>query len=202
MLDNAGMNLEKWRHYARARLLELLRNSEGAMAAYREALAADPGFRRAANALAYRCALAGRNADAIESFERVLRLGARDAAAHFNLAFVYARSGQQRKAIEHFRSTVELNSKLDRAWYGLGLAYASLGEHRNAMEAFEHAALLQPMGAPIWYQYGMACHHACDPEKVRIAIEHVNRFDPLTARRLIVEAERADLAYLVKDLVV
>src|SRR5688572_16572663 len=90
----ALMNVDKWRHYARARLLELLRNSEGAMAAYREALAADPEFRRAANALAYRCAQAGRNAEAIECFERVLRLGARDAAAHFNLAFVYARSGQ------------------------------------------------------------------------------------------------------------
>src|SRR5688572_30902288 len=107
------MNWDKWRHYIRARALEMIGQHDLAMAGYRAALAADPSFRRAANALAYRSALAGHDAEAIASFERVLRLNARDAAAHFNLAFVYSKAGQQREAIERFRSAVELNPKLD-----------------------------------------------------------------------------------------
>lgn len=195
------MNLDKWHHYARARLFELLRKYEVARAEYRLALAADPGFRRAANALGYRCALEGRDAEAIDCFERVLRLDARDPYAHFNLGFVYARAGQPDKAIDRFRSAVELNDKLDRAWYGMGMAYATKRDHRAAMEALERAARLQPMGSPIWYQYAMACHHAREPEKVSSAIMHVNRFDPRTARQLVTDAGRADLAYLVRDVV-
>lgn len=198
--DNERMNWDKWRHYIRARALELVRQHDLAMAGYRDALASDPSFRRAANALAYRSALAGRDREAIECFERVVKLDPRDATAHFNLAFVYGKAGDQRKAVERFRSAVELNPKLDRAWYGLGLAHATLGEHREAMEALEHAARLQPMAAPIWYQYGMACHHAHEPDGVRRVIHHLNRFDPATTRRLILDAERADLAHLVKDL--
>src|SRR5688572_1567922 len=95
------MNWDKWRHYIRARALEVVGRHDLAMAGYREALASDPSFRRAANALAYRSALTGHSAEAIESFERVLRLDPRDATAHFNLAFVYGKAGNQRKAIEH-----------------------------------------------------------------------------------------------------
>ena len=196
------MNWDKWRHYIRARALEMVGQHQLAMAGYRDALAADPSFRRAANALAYRAGLSGHTEEAIDAFERVLRIDGRDPVAHFNLAFVYAKAGQQRKAIERFRSAVGLSAKLDRAWYGLGLAHAGLGEHREAMEAFEQAAVLQPMAAPIWYQYGMACHHAHEPERVRKVIMHLNRFDPKTTRRLIVDAERADLAHLVEDMVV
>ena len=194
------MNFDKWGFYVRGRLFELLRRPEEAMVEYRRALDADPGFRRAANALAYRSALTGRNAEAIECFERVVRLDARDPHAHFNLGFVYAKAGQQRKATERFRSAVDLDRRLDRAWYGLGLAHAALGEHRQAMEALEQAASLQPMASPVWYQYGMACHHAHEPDGVRRVVHHLNRFDPRTTRKLILDAERADLAYLVKDL--
>lgn len=196
------MNFDKWRHYIRARLLELLRRPEGAMAEYRRSLDADPDFRRAANALAYRHALAENHAEAIRYFEQVLRLDASDAHAHYNLGFVYARAGEARKAVERFKSAVALRAGLDRAWYGMGLAHATLGEHREAMEAFERAARLQPMSAPAWYQLGMACHHAREPDRLHQIIHHLNRFDPRMARRLILETGSTDLAYLVKDLAV
>jgi Flp pilus assembly protein TadD len=82
----------------------------------------------------------------------------------------------------------------------MGMAHATLGEHREAMSALERAADLQPMAAPVWYQFGMACHHAHEPERLRVAIKHLHRFDPKTARRLILDTGSADLAYLVKDL--
>jgi tetratricopeptide (TPR) repeat protein len=196
------MNFDKWRPYLRARLFELLGNNEGALAEYHKAFRLDPGFRKAANALAWRYSSAERYTDAIRYFGEALRLKAGDAVAHYNLGFVYAKNRQPREAIEHFRSAVDLRSGLDMAWYGMGLAHATLGEHREAMEAFDKAARLQPMSSPVWYQLGMACHHAHEPDRMRQIIHHLNRFDPRMARRLILETGSTDLAFLVKDLVV
>jgi tetratricopeptide (TPR) repeat protein len=196
------MNLGKWRHYARARMLEILGMRESALADYHEAFRLDPGFRKAANALGWRYASAGRYAEAIPFFNAALRLKSDDAAAHFNLGFVYDKNRDPRRAIECFRSAVALKPGFDVAWYGMGLAHATLGEHREAMAAFERAARLQPMSAPAWYQLGMACYHAHDPDRLHQVIHHLNRYDPRMARRLILETGSSDLAYLVKDLVV
>ncbi len=196
------MNFDSWRHYLRARLFELLGNNEGALAEYHKAFRLDPGFRKAANAIAWCHASAERYTEAIRYFNEAIKLKAGDAIAHYNLAFVYAKNRQSREAIEHFRSAVELRSGLDMAWYGMGLAHAELGEHREAMEAFEKAARLQPMAAPAWYQLGMSCHHAHEGDRLHQVIHHLNRFDPKMARRLILETGSTDLAYLVKDLVV
>ncbi len=196
------MNFEKWRHYCRARLYEILGDHERALTEYHEVFRRDPGFRKAANALAWRYASAERYTEAIRYFSEALKLEDKDAEAHYNLGFVYAKNQQPREAIECFRSAVELRAVLDMAWYGMGLAHAVLGEHREAKEAFERAARLQPMAAPAWYQLGMACYHAHDPDRLHQVIHHLNRFDPKMARRLILETESTDLAYLVKDLVV
>jgi len=196
------MDFEKWRHYIRARLLEMLGQGARALAEYHEAFRLDPDFRWAANALAWRYASAERYTEAIRYFREAIRLNAGDAVAHFNLGFIYARNHQPREAIESFRSAVELRSGLDLAWYGMGLAHAVLGEHREAMGAFEKAARLQPMSAPAWYQLGMASFHAHDLDRLHQVIHHLNRFDPKMARRLILETGSTDLAHLVKDLVV
>ena len=198
----SGMNFDKWRHYLRARLLEMLGQRESALAEYHEAFRIDPDFRWAANALAWRYASAERYAEAIRYFAEALRLQTGDAIAHYNLGFVYAKNQQPHEAIASFRATVALRAGFDLAWYGMGLAHATLGEHREAMEAFERAARLQPMSAPVWYQLGMASYHAHDPDRLHQVIHHVNRFDPRMARRLILETGTSDLAYLVKDLVV
>ena len=196
------MNLDKWRCYIRARLLEVLGRRESALAEYQAAFRLDPNFRKAANAIAWRHAAAGRYAEAIRYFNEALRLKSRDATAHYNLGFVYEKNREPQRAIECFRSAVALRPGFDMAWYGMGLAHATLGEHREAMDAFDRAARLQPMSSPVWYQLGLACHHAREPERVRQVIRHLNRFDPRMARRVILETGTTDLAYLVKDLVV
>jgi tetratricopeptide (TPR) repeat protein len=195
-----GMFFQKWSHYIRARLLEIVRRPDGALREYEAALRIAPDFRKAANALAWRYAQAGRDAQAIACFQRVLELRPKDFETHFNLGFLYARTGEHRKAIESFHASTALNDRFDRAWYGMGLAQAALGEHDKAVAALERAAELQPMASPVWYQLGMACHHAREPGRLRAVIRHLNRFDPRTARRLILDTGTSDLAYLVKDL--
>ena len=196
------MNFDKWRHYVRARLLELVGQHERALPGYHAAFRLDPDSRWTANALAWRYASAEKYPEAIRYFKEALRLHVGDVNAYYNLGFVYAKNRQPREAIENFRAATGLKAGFDLAWYGMGLAHATLGEHREAMGAFDRAARLQPMSAPVWYQLGMACHHAREPGRVHEIIHHVNRFDPRMAGRLIVDTGSSDLAHLVKDLVV
>lgn len=196
------MKLEPWCHYVRARFFQLVRRPEWALEEYRAALAFNPRLVKGWTSIAYIHATQGRFDEAERHFLEALRIAPRDAEMQFNLGYVRNELKQHARAIEAFREAVKLKPGLDRAWYGMGLAHAALGDHKSAVEAFDRAAHLQPMAAPIWYQLGMACHHADEPERVHAVIRHVNRFDPRTARRLIVETGTTDLAYLVKDLVV
>src|SRR5687767_1071485 len=93
-----AMSFVKWRHYARARLFELLRRPDDAIREYEQALRAAPGFLKAANALGYRHALAGRHAEAIRYFGEAVRLDGRDAVAHYNLGYNYESNRQPREA--------------------------------------------------------------------------------------------------------
>lgn len=196
------MNLEQWRHYVRARFFQLVKRPERALEEYRAAVAINPRLVKGWASIAYIHAKQGRFWEAERHFLEALRIAPRDAAIQFNLGYVRGELNQHAKAIEAFKEAVKLEPGLDTAWYGMGLGHAALGEHKAAVEAFDHAARLQPMASPVWYQLGMACHHAREPDRVHTIIHHLNRFDPKTARRLIVDTGSTDLAYLVKDLVV
>ena len=196
------MNFEQWRHYFRARFFQIVKRPERALEEYRAALAFNPRLVRGWTSIAYIHATQGRFGEAERHFLEALQLAPRDFAILFNLGYVRNELKQYARAIEAFREAVKLKPVLDTAWYGMGLSHAALGEHPAAVEAFDHAARLQPMASPVWYQLGMACHHAREPERVHTIIHHLNRFDPKTARRLILDTGSSDLAYLVKDLVV
>ena len=196
------MNLEQWRRYIRARFFQFVRQPERALEEYRAAVAINPRLVKGWAHIAYIHAKQGRFAEAEHHFLEALRFAPHDFGILFNLGYVRNELKQHAKAVEAFREVVKLKPAFDTAWYGMGLAQAALGEHPAAVEAFDHAARLQPMASPVWYQLGMACHHAREPERVHTIIHHLNRFDPKTARRLILETGSTDLAYLVKDLVV
>jgi hypothetical protein len=56
------------------------------------------------------------------------------------------------------------------------------------------------MNGAAWYALGMARHHNNEPEKVEAVIRHLVDHEPQTAKRLIKDAQRADLAQLVAHL--
>ena len=192
--------MEHWQYYLRGRLLELFGLKPRAIAAYSEATRVKPDFLRPANRIAYLLASQERFAEAEPYFEAVLRTDPGNAVAHFNLGYTLDKRGQYDRAVGEFREATRLNPKIDRAWYGLGLAHAQLGQHREAAAALHEAATLQPMNPHAWYALGMAHHTLRDTDKVKEVALHLLRFDPKMTRRLILDAGRNDLAYLVKDL--
>ena len=194
--------MEHWRYYIRGRLLEALGRAHQSITAYQAALRVKPDFHRCSNRVAYILAGLERYAEAEPYFRAALDADPGNAVAHFNLGYTYDKRGMLEKAIEAFRAATRLNPRIDRAWYGMGLAHAALGKHEDAAKALREAATLQPMNPHAWYQLGMAYHKLHNPEKVNEVVMHLLRFDPKMTRRLIVDAERSDLAHLVEHLVV
>lgn len=194
------MNFEHWRHYARGWLLHFFGREEEAFNEYAAAYRLRPDDVQAARHLAFIAAKKKRFEVAEKWFVETLRLAPDDAETHFNLGFIREEMGKAREAILSFGEAVRLKPGLDRAWYGMGLAHARLGQHANAATAFGKAVELQPMNGEAFYQLGMARHHANDPDGVKDTVQRLVRFDPKRARKLVQDAERADLMRLIPEL--
>ncbi len=194
------MNFEHWRHYARGWLFHFFGQEGRAFEAFSGAYRLDPQDVRAPRHLA---AIAANRQDfglAEKWFGVALALTPDDGPNWFNLGFVRERMGKPQEAIDAFARAVELVPSQDRAWYGMGLAYARLGQHGEAATALEEAVKLQPMNGEGWYQLGMAYHHANNPDEVKRVVKRLVDFEPKRARKLVQDAERADLMSLIPEL--
>jgi tetratricopeptide (TPR) repeat protein len=193
------MNFDFLRHYARGWLALRFRRRAAAIAAFRQALAAQPQSARTARLLGFLLGEAGDWVCAEEHLQRALAL-APDAATWYNLGYVRDRLGRREEAIAAFEEAVRLDPKFDRAWYGLGLAHAAAGRHGEAVAALEKAAALEPRNPHVWYALGIAHHHAHAPDKVEAVARHLLRYHPLVCKRLIQDTQRADLKPLLAEL--
>jgi Flp pilus assembly protein TadD len=189
------MNYDRVRHGLRGMLLNMLGQREGALAAYRDSLAADPNHAETLRTLGWLEAQQERWTEAEAWLARAVEREPDDAPTWFNLAYARDKGGMDDAAIVAFQRATELNPKNDRAWYGLGMLHARHGRHADAAAALTEASKLQPMNGLAWYALGMAWHHCNEPDKVAAAIEHTLSYDPQTAKRLIHDAERSDYAH-------
>jgi tetratricopeptide (TPR) repeat protein len=194
------MNFDHWRHYARGWLLHFFGREEAAFNEFTAAYRVQPNDVQAARHLAFIAAKRNRHDVAEKWFLETVRLAPDDADSHFNLGFVREQMGKPADALQSFGEAVRLKPILDRAWYGMGMARARLGEHAEAAAAFTEAVALQPMNGDAFYQLGMAWHHANGPEQVKDVVERLVGFDPKRAKRLVQDAERADLMHLIPEL--
>jgi tetratricopeptide (TPR) repeat protein len=194
------MNFDHWRHYARGWLLHFFGREESAFNEFAAAYRLQPDDVQAARHLAFIAAKKKRHDVAEKWFLETVRLAPDDADSHFNLGFVREQMGKPADALQSFGDAVRLKPILDRAWYGMGMARARLGEHAEAAAAFTEAVALQPMNGDAFYQLGMAWHHANRPEQVKDVVERLVGFDPKRAKRLVQDAERADLMHLIPEL--
>ncbi|MGH9903343.1 MAG: tetratricopeptide repeat protein, partial [Pyrinomonadaceae bacterium] len=105
-----------------------------------------------------RHALAGRHAEAIDAFKRVISLNRSDADAHFSLGNVYADLGRWGEAAEAYRQAVRANGRDGQAHNNLGVAYMNLGSDEQATEAFRKAVRIHPNWAEPHYNLSNVYH--------------------------------------------
>lgn len=107
------------------------------------ATAAEPGNTDALNALGIAYARAGRPADALRAFGRVLEVDARDVLAHENIGTVHL-GGDLRAAAAAFTRALELSPTSSRAQAGLAVVALNEGRRDEAIARWKRAVELDP----------------------------------------------------------
>lgn len=193
------MNLNLWRHQARAWLFHFIGRDAQAYDEYVTAFELAPSA-RAASHLGFIACTHHRFAEGARWFETALRLNPGHADTLFNLGYALEQGSRPAEACIAFAQAVQAKPALDRAWYGLAMAQARLGRHAEATQALEETVRLQPMHGEAWYHLGMACHLSDKSERLQEVIVSLKRFDPKRANQLILDCGRAEVAHLRSEL--
>jgi spermidine synthase len=115
-----------------------------AVAAYKEAVSADPHSPAVHTQLAFALAQQGFSEEAIGYFQRAVELDPGDPRAFFNLGCALARVGRPGEAQGAFRKALGLKADYAEAHHELGLVLADTGRTGDATRHLEEALRLRP----------------------------------------------------------
>src|SRR5499427_444852 len=119
---------------------------------WRDTLAKNPVAWMAHNNLGALLARQGKFTEAIEQYERALRLKPDEAEAYTNLGGVLARQGKLTEAVQNCERALQLEPDYAEAYYNLAVALAAQGKLPEAVKNYERALQLKP-------DYAEACNN-------------------------------------------
>ncbi len=125
-------------HLAVGRYREERGANDQAIAAYRQAIDADPGHTSAWSALGALLAKLGQYDEAVQALERTVSLEPTASYLHNNLGYALLLDGRDEAAAAALRRAVELDDDNRRAWSNLAQAYRRLGRPDLAAKAGDH----------------------------------------------------------------
>ena len=129
---------------------------DAAMAHFREAVGADPGYSRPHNNLGIALLEKGRSDEAIAQFQTALEDRPDFADVCYNLGVALLRKGQFQEAVTPFQRAVESRPDFAKARYGLGSALLRTGRTREAIAQFRKTLELDPGYAEAHSDLGLA----------------------------------------------
>lgn len=120
-----------------------------AEAAYRQAIALDPGFCDAMDNLGVMLRRQGRVEEAIELYQQSLEVLPSNELALQNLALAYSILGENDKSRAEYEKLIAIAPLNPEGYYGLGTLQAGMGQYADAIEQFKTAAeLYQTSNSP------------------------------------------------------
>jgi arylsulfatase A-like enzyme/Flp pilus assembly protein TadD len=132
---------------------------------------ADTGEIEAMSALALASSEAGRQKEAWEMLQRVLKSDPDNAQALQNLGLVELRLGHWTQARDWSRRAVERQAGLPQAWNNLGVALWQLGDRPAAVDAWQRAVDLDPRLWDALWNLGLKAAEIGRPKQARQALE-------------------------------
>jgi tetratricopeptide (TPR) repeat protein len=123
--------------YAKAQRLRDSGHIEEAIAAFKEAIAADPKQMVARAALGELLLKIRRDSDAIEAFRGALRVNGEYPLAWYELAFAFRVRGRLPEAVDAYEHYIKLKPADPDPYYGLARSLQKLGKKDAARKAFE-----------------------------------------------------------------
>lgn len=137
--------------------------------------------------------LAGRNQEAAQHFERIVRLTSNPGKALINLGAVYNRIGEFQKAVDAIRKGIQYEKKSVEGYYNLGVGHRKLGQYAMAVTAYKEALRLDPEFAEAHQNLANVYLDQGLPEQAMVHYRKALELRPELerARRGLADAERA-----------
>ena len=120
----------------------------------------------------------GRNAEAVQQFQRVLALDPNNAPAYQNLGIAALRSGDLRTAEAQLTRALELNPRLPLALNTMGVVWIRKGDPARAFESWKRAFELDRRQYDALYNMALVSIQRGDHENARRALEEFVRIAP------------------------
>jgi tetratricopeptide (TPR) repeat protein len=120
--------------------------------------------------------------EALNAYDRALKLDSKNAQAWQGRGLTQAMGGMHNEALQSFERALQIDKTLTTSWNGKGTALSILHRHRDALDAFEHALLLEPDNAFAWNGKGAALSALNQPEMALNAFEQALHHDPYMAQ--------------------
>ncbi len=89
----------------------------------------------------------GKMEEALEAFQKAVRLDSNDAVARLNLAYTYDRQGRNEEAIAEYQRAIGLSPSNLLAYNNLGVLYDKMGHYDEAIGEFQRALEIDPTDA-------------------------------------------------------
>jgi tetratricopeptide (TPR) repeat protein len=125
------------------------------------------------------------DAEAVEAFERAIKIDPDLAEAHFRLGLSYEAENkaaeaavEYKKAVEAFTKYVSQNPEDAEAHYQFGQTYAALHEYSEAVQEYRRATKLRSDDGDIYYDLGMALTKLARYDEAVTAYSKALEIDP------------------------
>jgi arylsulfatase A-like enzyme/Flp pilus assembly protein TadD len=132
------------------------------------------------NALGIALTDAGRPAEALRVFARVIELDPENAVAHQNTGIALLKLDRVDEARQNLEAALRLGKRHARAWNALGVAWMRLGDPKKAIDAWERCLEINPEQYDALYNIGRVAGQIQDWKKARAALE---RFAAVAPRK-------------------
>jgi tetratricopeptide (TPR) repeat protein len=174
-------------------------NHEEAIAQFQKALEKDPEQSNIMGAMADSYSKLGRNAEAVEIFQKAIAIKPDDAALYTNLGVVLSKiPGKNAESQEAFKKAASLNPAASaQNFYNIGATLVNNGKNQEAADAFRQAIAVDANFAEAYYQLGMCLSGSTDtmPDAIKTLEKYIQigkKPDQVeVARQIIAELQKA-----------
>ncbi|MBD3161299.1 MAG: tetratricopeptide repeat protein [Candidatus Eisenbacteria bacterium] len=161
----------------RGRMYEDLGNLDTARRDHQRAVQIDPEDPELRYRLGVTLMKAGRDEEAIDSFETCVSEDPRMVKAQINIGCILDAAGARERAVLAFQKAIEMNPASVESHCNLGAAYGDLGRRREAVEEFQRAIEIDPGCALAHFNLGVI-HLEEKPEEARVSLQRAMALEP------------------------
>ena len=120
----------------------------------------------------------GQLQEALDEFDKAIRLDIHFARAYVNRGSLYSVLGEYQRAVQDLEEGIRLNPGYFLALYNRGTVYINLGLHQQAIEDLDEAILLNPQFAPAYINRGGVYTQLGQNQRAVESFDEAIRLDP------------------------